>query len=50
MCQERSAVLQAQPYQRCDQRLGHANGFKPKVPATYTPPISENNQGLPAIG
>ena len=34
MSQERSAVLQAQPYQRCDQRLGHANGFKPKSLAT----------------
>jgi len=34
MSQERSAVLQAQPYQRCDQRLGHANGFKPKFLAT----------------
>ena len=34
MSQERSAVLQAQPYQRSDQRLGHANGFKPKFLAT----------------
>ena len=34
MSQERSAVLQAQPYQRCNQRLGHANGFKPKFLAT----------------
>lgn len=31
---ERSAVLQAQPYERCEGRLGHANGFKPKSLAT----------------
>jgi len=31
MFQERAAVLQAQPYERCDARLGHANGFKPKT-------------------
>jgi hypothetical protein len=29
MHQERSAVLQAKPYERCEGRLGHANGFKP---------------------
>lgn len=34
MSQERSAALQAQPYRRCEQRLGHANGFKPKLLAT----------------
>lgn len=34
MSQERSAALQAQPYERCEQRLGHANGFKPKHLAT----------------
>ena len=34
MSQERSAVLQAHPYERCDQRLGQANGFKPKFLAT----------------
>lgn len=34
MRQERSAVLHAQPYERCDARLGHANGFKPKTLAT----------------
>jgi putative transposase len=34
MHQERSAVLQAQPYERCEGRLGHANGFKPKTLAT----------------
>ena len=28
---ERAAVLQAQPYERTDHRLGHANGFKPKT-------------------
>ena len=31
MVQERSAVLQAQPYERCEGRLGSANGFKPKT-------------------
>jgi putative transposase len=34
MHQERSAVLKAQPYERCEGRLGHANGFKPKALAT----------------
>src|SRR5690606_36202972 len=34
MRQERSAVLQAQPYERSEERLGHANGFKPKPLAT----------------
>lgn len=34
MLQERSATLHAQPYERTDQRLGHANGFKPKTLAT----------------
>ena len=29
--QERSAVLQARPYERCEERLGRANGFKPKT-------------------
>src|SRR5687767_8414027 len=31
---ERGAALQALPYERCDARLGHANGFKPKTLAT----------------
>jgi len=31
MYQERSAVLQAQPYERSELRLGSANGFKPKT-------------------
>jgi transposase-like protein len=34
MRQERSQVLQAQPYERTDARLGYANGFKPKTLAT----------------
>lgn len=34
MLQERSAVLQAQPYERTENRLGRANGFKPKTLAT----------------
>jgi len=31
MLQERSQVLKAQPYQRTDERAGHANGFKDKT-------------------
>jgi len=34
MHQERSAVLKAKPYERCEGRLGHANGFKPKTLST----------------
>jgi hypothetical protein len=34
MVQERCAVLQARPYERCDSRLGRANGFKPQTLAT----------------
>jgi transposase-like protein len=34
MVLERSAVLQAGPYERNHQRLGYANGFKPKNLAT----------------
>ncbi len=36
---ERAAVLQAQPYERCESRLGHANGFKPKTLAPRIGPI-----------
>jgi transposase-like protein len=36
MHQERSAVLKARPYERCEGRLGHANGFKSKILATRT--------------
>ncbi len=39
MVQERSAVLQARPYERCEDRLGHANGFKPKTLATRLGPV-----------
>ena len=39
MLQERCAVLQARPYERCDSRLGRANGFKPKTLATRVGPI-----------
>jgi len=37
---ERADALGAQPYQRTDQRRGHANGFKPKpcIPASATSP------------
>ena len=31
---ERSYVLNAAPYERTEERLGHANGFKPKTVAT----------------
>ncbi|MBL9177269.1 MAG: transposase [Verrucomicrobiaceae bacterium] len=34
MLQERSATLRAQPYERTDERLGRANGFKPKTLVT----------------
>ncbi len=39
MLQERAAVLQARPYERCEDRLGRANGFKPKTLATRVGPI-----------
>ncbi len=31
MAQERSAVLQAQPYERCEAPLGSANSFKSDI-------------------
>ena len=40
MRQERSHALQAQPYERTDTRLGHANGFKPKTLDTRVGPIT----------
>ena len=39
MRQERSQALQAQPYERTDARLGHANGFKPKTLVSGCGPI-----------
>ena len=36
---ERAVVLQARPYERCDERLGRANGFKPRTLATRVGPI-----------
>jgi hypothetical protein len=36
---ERSAVLGAQPYERTNERRGHANGFKPKRLATRVGPL-----------
>lgn len=39
MAQERSAVLRASPYERCEARLGHANGFKPKTLNTRMGPV-----------
>lgn len=37
---ERSHVLHAQPFERTDARLGHANGFKPKTLKTRLGPIT----------
>ena len=37
---ERSKALGAQPYQRTDTRVGHANGYKPKTLATRMGPIT----------
>ena len=37
---ERSHVLGAQPFERTDARLGHANGFKPKTLKTRLGPIT----------
>jgi transposase-like protein len=37
---ERSHALQAQPFERTDARLGHANGFKPKTLKTRMGPIT----------
>jgi len=42
MTQERAHVLQAQPYERTEDRQGHANGFKPKTLATRLGPIQFN--------
>lgn len=39
MIQERSAVLQARPYERCESRQGRANGFKPKTLVTRLGPV-----------
>lgn len=40
MRQERAQVLQAQPYERTDARLGHANGYKPKTVVGGLGPIT----------
>ena len=37
---ERSAVLQAQPFERTEARTGYANGFKPKTLTTRLGPIT----------
>jgi transposase-like protein len=37
---ERHQVLQAQPYERTDARVGYANGFKPKTLASRVGPIT----------
>jgi transposase-like protein len=42
MIQERSQALKALPYERTDERVGHANGFKPKTLATRLGPIQFN--------
>jgi putative transposase len=36
---ERSAALQAAPYERSEKRRGHANGFKPKTVSTRVGPL-----------
>jgi transposase-like protein len=40
MKMERSQVLQAQPFERTEQRQGYANGFKPKTVATRLGPLT----------
>lgn len=42
MIHERSQALKALPYERTDERTGHANGFKPKTLATRLGPIQFN--------
>ena len=37
---ERNHVLQAQPYERTEERKGHANGFKPKTLNSRVGPIT----------
>ena len=37
---ERSYALNAAPYERSDERLGYANGFKPKTVATRLGPLT----------
>ena len=37
---ERADILQAEPYERTEARLGRANGFKPKTVATRMAPIT----------
>lgn len=39
MLRQRSEALGAQPYERCDSRKGHANGFKPKTVDTRMGPL-----------
>lgn len=46
MRQERSAVLQAKPYERCEERLGYANGFKPK---TFNTRMGEVELRIPQV-
>ena len=39
MLRQRSEALGAQPYERTDSRIGHANGFKPKTVDTRMGPL-----------
>jgi transposase-like protein len=39
MRHERSTAIQADPYERCDQRLAYANGYKDKTVATRMGPV-----------
>ena len=43
---ERSAVLQAQPFERTEARTGYANGFKPK---TLTPRLGPITFAVPQV-
>jgi len=51
---ERNHVLQAQPYERTEERTGHANGFKPKTlnsrvgPITLSVPQARGTQFYPS--
>ena len=46
MVQERSAVLHAHPYERCEGRLGRANGFKPK---SLAPRVGPTRLSIPQV-
>jgi transposase-like protein len=43
---ERATVLQAQPYERTEERKGYANGYKPK---TLTPRLGQLELQVPQV-